>query len=324
MPDLFKQLPALYWRGVGPLPIANRQVSFEHDIIRHKFMYRDDELVESVGRKNWIFSYTLAFYEDISPGKHGYKNLYTKTFPEFLAACRNRDVGTLEDPMLGSYLVRCENFNVSTDVNRRDGESVEVRFIYSPNEAEIDEPLRDFSAVTQNAVNLDSDIRLTLAQLEKLGIKSQDIKTSLEAGKGSIDLLAFIAGAGNRAALYIDQIDAAFASYYSRITNVVDAYQRLAKRIPISRKPGEKIVFDPTYMPAIREAKRQIDAIRSVKGSVVLSAGKVVVTMKTKQDHTVSELAAEFGMTVTDFLALNSSIPKPMVPAGTWVRYVES
>lgn len=315
MTDLFKELPPLYWRGIGPLPVMNRRVSFEQDVVRHKFMYRDDELVESVGRKNWVFEYTLGFYEGIRPGRYGYENVYSQMFGRFVDACRDRSEGDLEDPILGTFPARCESLDATTDVNRRDGESVQVRFIHSPSLDAIEVPVADLPTIEQQGYDLDSQISRALSREDMRELQQFDAGAynALQDGKNSVDLLDFVAAVGNRAAVYGDQIDSLLAKYYNKVTNVVDALDRVNKRLN-----------SPRYMTTIREARRQLASIDALRDNPAAPSGKLVAYVTTTQDYTVNELAAWLESPLTEILFLNPDLPKPLVPAFTKVRYYKT
>lgn len=316
MTDLFKLLPPLYWRNIGPLPITSRRVSFEQDIVRHKYMYRDDEQIESVGRKNWTFEYTLGFYEGIRPGKHGYEKVFTQLMPQFIDACRDRSEGDLQDPILGTYQARCEAVDIVTDVNRRDGESVQVRFIYSPPMDAIEYPTTVWlPAVEEQGYSLDSQLSRALSRQDIKELQQFDAGTynALQEGKNAIGLLDFVAAVGNRAALYGDQIDSILAKYYGKITNVVDALNRVQQR-----------VRSPRYATTIREARRQLAAIDALRDNPAAPSGKLIAFVTTTQDYTVNELASWLESPVTEILFLNPDLPKPLVPAFTKVRYYKT
>lgn len=135
MTDVYKQLPRLSWRGIV-VPVASRSATFSHDNVSHKFVYRDNELVEALGARNWTFSYTIPMREDIVRGP--YLNLFTRTMPEFILACRDRTPGDLEDPVLGVFRARCTSLAGTSDVTRRDGDDLQVEFIHAPEIDDID------------------------------------------------------------------------------------------------------------------------------------------------------------------------------------------
>ena len=298
MTDVFKNLPLLTWRGIE-VPVLERNVSFEQEIARHKYVYRDNEYLESLGRHNWRFEYTIPFREDITKGP--YKNLYVATFSTFLQACRDRSEGELQDPVLGTYTVRCESVSVRTDVNRRDGEDLQVAFVESPS-------VDDIEATGATASGLPG----AKQQARNLGDQLSRIPAeAVEEFKQGIDVLDQITGIGARALAYVDQIDAAFAKYEAKIDKLVGVLE----------DAGE-LISSPENMPLIRSALRLKDTVQRAQFKSA-TMGKTIVSEVTTSDSTVTSLANYYKMTVADFLLINTKLPMPLVPAGTLVFYFQ-
>lgn len=298
MTDVFKNLPLLTWRGIE-VPVLERNVSFEQEIARHKYVYRDNEYLESLGRHNWRFEYTIPFREDITKGR--YKHLYVATFSTFLQACRDRSEGELQDPVLGKYTVRCESVSVRTDVNRRDGEDLQVAFVESPS-------VDDFEATGATASGLPG----AKQQARNLGDQLSRIPAeAVEEFKKGIDVLDQITGIGARALAYVDQIDAAFAKYEAKIDKLVGVLEDAGDRIS-----------SPENMPLIRSALRLKDTVQRAQFKSA-TMGKTIVSEVTTSDSTVTSLANYYKMTVADFLLINTKLPMPLVPAGSLVFYFQ-
>ena len=281
MTDIFKDLPRLKWRNIE-MPVAERRVSFEQELARHKYAYRDNELVESLGCHNWRFEYTIPFREDIDKGP--YRNLYVETFSTFLQACRDRSEGVLDDPVLGLYKARVESLSIQTDINRRDGEDVQVVFVHSP---ALDEA-GDLSETTAS--------RLPGRQIvEELGV----------------DIFDQIARIGTKVSVYANRIDATLAAYESKIDKVIDKFIAL-----------NELKNNPQNMPIIRSALRAKDAVERARFLSVTS-GETIVSRVIDRDTTVNLLASGLGMTLSDFLLLNANLPTPLVPSGATVFYFQ-
>jgi len=298
MTDVFKDLPRLTWRGIQ-VPVLERNVSFEQEIARHKYVYRDNEYLESLGRQNWRFEYTIPFREDITKGP--YKNLYVATFSTFLQACRDRSEGELQDPVLGTYTVRCESVSVRTDVNRRDGEDLQVAFVESPS-------VDDIEATGATASGLPG----AKQQARNLGDQLSRIPAeAVEEFKKGIDVLDQITGIGARALAYVDQIDAAFAKYEAKIDKLVGVLEDTQERLS-----------SPENMPLIRSALRLKDTVQRAQFKSA-TMGAAIVSAVTTSDSTVAALANYYKMAVADFLLINTKLPMPLVPAGTLVFYFQ-
>jgi len=300
MTDVFKDLPRLTWRGIQ-VPVLERNVSFEQELARHKYVYRDNEYLESLGRHNWRFEYTIPFREDITKGP--YKNLYVATFSTFLQACRDRSEGELQDPVLGTYTARCESVSVRTDVNRRDGEDMQVVFVDSPSVDDIEAT----GATASGLVGATAQARNLGDQIARLPIPPSAINDF----RNSIDILDQIAGIGARAVAYVDQIDAAFAKYEAKIDKLVGVLEDTQERLS-----------SPENMPLIRSALRLKDTVQRAQFKSA-TMGAAIVSAVTTSDSTVAVLASSYQMAVSDFLLINTRLPMPLVPAGSLVFYFQ-
>jgi len=132
MTDILARLTIASWRGLG-FPCAGRQYGFRQEFARHRYVFRDDELIDSLGRENPTYSFTIPAREDLAKGP--WTNWFTTAYPDFLRACLDRSVGTLVDPVHGELQAKCASLSETLDVNRRDGVDVQVEFVYAPEEA---------------------------------------------------------------------------------------------------------------------------------------------------------------------------------------------
>lgn len=298
MTDIFKDLPRLSWRGLE-VPVAERSVSFDQELVRHKFAYRDDELLESLGRHNWKFEYTIPFREDIAKGP--YKNLYVAAFTPFLQACRDRSEGELVDPMLGVYTARVESVSIQTDVDKRDGEDVHVVFVHSP---ALDDTEKTKYKMTGR---LGAEITQRFGEIETVfNPADAEIIDGLD-----MDIFSVIGRIGSQVSVFANRIDNTLASYESKIDRVIDRFVAL-----------NDLLNNPQNMPVIRSALRAKDAVARARFQSFTS-GKTITTLKTDRDWTPASLALYIGMTLNDLLKLNANLPQPTVPSGTTVFYFQ-
>jgi len=280
-----------------------RRVSFEHEHVRHKYVFRDNELVEALGHKNWTFEYTIPFREDINKGD--FRQLYVSDFPDFLRACRDRSEGELVDPILGTFNARCAQVDIETDVNKRDGEDVRVVFIHSP-AAEDTNELEGVLGGVQGAVShgrqLDEEVaNITNAQLAALGLT-----TTPDTG---VNLLDAISGVGQQIISQTNRLAARFDQVAFKVNKIVDTVDKL-----------NELVSNPQASPVTRSARRLADSVHRLNNAV-LAPGKKLITFTVRQDTPIGTLASQFGMSAQAFLALNPTVPMPNVPAGTKIRH---
>jgi len=304
--DVFRDLPRLSWRGIE-VPVAARNVSFSQDVVRHKYAYSDGELVESLGRRNWRFQYTVPFRQDITKGP--YRNLFIETYPAFLRACRDRTAGEMVDPVLGTFMVRCEQVETTSDVNKRDGDDVQVVFVHSPDLGDIDQfgaPLAGLDTAVQEGKTLNSQVaKITNAELERLRLGQFDGVT--EELVGGLDALDQIAGLGAQLTAYVDRVEATIAKYEHKVNKIADVLAQIDKKL-----------LNPVNAPIIRTALRQIDTLNRFNP---LADFRLIATTTVAQDITATALAAQLGLTVQELITLNANLPLPLIPAGTTVRF---
>ncbi len=134
MTDILKQLRPTKFRGVEFPAAGTREFGFSQEQAQHRFVFRDQQLIESLGRQNPTYRFTIPFREDLAIGP--WRNLFTEVYPRFLAACQDRSAGILVDPVHGSVRVKCVSFAETLDANKRDGVDVAVDFVFSPESAD--------------------------------------------------------------------------------------------------------------------------------------------------------------------------------------------
>jgi prophage DNA circulation protein len=175
--DILKQLRPASFRGIGFPAAGTRDFGFAQEQAQHRFVFRDEQLIESLGRQNPTFRFSIPFREDIALGP--WKNLFTEVYPRFLAACQDRTAGILVDPIHGNVRVKCVSFSESLDATRRDGVDVAVDFVFAPEST--DDVASQFQQVAttlegaavqavrfdQAALNLSPETRAQLADFQR-------------------------------------------------------------------------------------------------------------------------------------------------------------
>ena len=308
--DVLLQLPTFSWRGIE-CPITSRQANFSQSHAPQTFSYRDNAVIESLGAQNFQFSYTIPFRQDIAKGP--YKNLFVDVFPKFLAACRKRSPGTLNDPVLGEFRAKCVSMSTSLDVNKRDGVDVDVQFIQAPAIDEVDALPAKIEGITDlddMAGVLDANVDradFTQSEIEGTTGEIQTSNRQEEPPEAYQDLLGQLDGFGRQIERFGNKIDAG-------LSNVAFKLEKMEETI--------SVLQNPKNWPLQRSSRRLRGAIANVALTVAYP-GKKVLRHLVPFDISVSSLASNLGMDTGAFLALNPTVAiNPMVPAGTEVSYL--
>lgn len=295
MPDVLKGLPKFKWRGIT-VPLLSCKGSFEQDDVIHKFEFRDKELLESQGVKNWRFTYTIPFREEIT--KAPYSKLFSSVLPDFVLACRDRTPGPLYDPILGSFRAKVANFSLDTDVQKRDGSDVTVDFIEAPDIGEID----DFVSVHDVTDKVDSRTIDT-------AVKAVDWK-QVEPPAATTDALDALDGFLRQVQASGNRYNAALASYTFKLAKVEESAAQL---------------LDPKQWPLITAARRArydslVQALATEPGGSKSRIGKRITN-----GGPISSVAQSVHMSTEGFIALNQELARlPLVPQGTEIRFIRA
>jgi hypothetical protein len=292
--DVLKDLQRLTWRGIS-VPVTARTVNFSHDDVRHKFEFRDGQIVESTGVQNYTFRYTVPFRQGIRRGQ--YANLFTDVLPRFIVACRNRSADTLIDPVLGSFRARVLTFSDETDVNRRDGDDVTVEFIEAP-------LLNDSAVENENANAVKSQALVLDTEVEKVDWEQ------VESPEPTVNPLSAVAGLGRQIERQGLKLSAALEDTAYRAEQVTDAIDALEDPEAWTIRRSSRRLRDSS----LQMAKRAQDPLGNVK------------TVTQNYGATLADVASNFGMTLSELLQLNPALARaPFVAANTAIQvYVRS
>lgn len=292
MPDIFKSLQRLSWRGIE-LPITSRRCERAHDVVRHPLVYSNGELLEDTGSKNWIFTYTIPFRESIASGP--YKQLYTRVLIEkFIPAYADCTRGPLIDPAYGPFTCKPISYVSETDVDKRDGEDITVVFEEAPEqdkESELTSTLSNTWAASE-AGALDEAI-IAIPQAPELDLPK--LKNPLDA----------IAGVLSQARNYVDQIAATMDDVSSRCERIESEIDKLE---------------DVRNSPIVRSVKRLHRNVERIKERASNPLGSIVAFVASV-DTTLSVVAGKHGMSLQQLLDINPHAPM-LVKAGTSVRVI--
>lgn len=301
MTDVFKELSHFSWRG-QKYPLTARSASFQQEDVRHRFQFKDGEWIEATGTKNWTFSYTIPFREDIATGP--YRNLFTRSFAAFVRDCRNRAIGELFDPVLGRFNARCVSFSDSSDVNKRDGDDVQVEFIHTPDfdDVESTESISNTGGV-YNVQGLTSDAEQLDQEVTKVNWEQEEPPQPL------VNPISAISGIGRQVEQQGNKYSAALDDTASRAEELDNTIDRLE---------------NPQVWPLKRSARRTRDSAILLKERSKDPQRKVVQVVQ-RYASTISEVAAQLGMTVQELLQINPLLARsPQIQAGTPVNAYQS
>lgn len=295
MTDVLAQLQVASWRLIE-FPVSRREYGFRHEQARHKILFKDDALIESLGRENPTYSYTIPFREDIAKGP--YRNLFTRTYPDFLEACLDRTRGVLEDPIHGAVQAKCVSLRESVDPERNDGIDVEVEFIFAPDESsavDLTTALDSLEGARNSAGLFDEDVRRIDWQ--------QEIPP-----EPTLDPFDAISSVGNQLEVAAGKVSAKMSDVANRAEKAVATIDRLK---------------NPNLAPT-RVAARRLQAVatRLAEQGVGHERRKQIRATFTRQEYTLSSAAAALNNSVSELLDLNPSLARsPRIPVNTLIRY---
>lgn len=290
MTDVLQLLPRFSWRG-QVLPISARSVRFSHDDTDHTFQYRDGDIIERKGVKNWTFSYTIPFRQDMARGP--YKDLFTVELQKFIFACRDRTPDDLVDPVVGSFRAVCTTYEEETDPQKRDGTDVKVEFRHAPRQ-DVDQEYFD------GLSGLDAISNQTGALEEE--IKRVPWTPQVPSPEPATDPLSAISGFGHAIERQGNKMSAALDNVAYKAEQIEEQAARLE---------------DPRTFQLVRSSRRLQAAALKLKERIQNPERRILrVTLAYAKSS--SRIAADSGMTLAELLRLNPSIAgRPVVPPGT-------
>jgi len=305
MTDVLRQLRKASWRGIE-FPVMSRDFGFSHDQERHRFLFRDEQLIESLGRENPTYRYSIPFREDLV--KAPWVNLFTVVYPDFLNACLDRSNGDLFDPVHGPVQVKCASLTERVDVNRRDGIDVDVEFLVSPDETldvDVAENLSTIegaqalgAALDRDATEIDPE---TQAEIDALNKGSE---------RGRLNPLDFATSVLNQVEANGNKIQAAFG-------DVVFRAEKLDESLGRTR--------DPNVQPMRANARRLALIARDLQRTAIggnEKKTKLIGVYTVPADTGVISLAGKLGNSPQDLIKLNPTIARrTTIESGEQIAY---
>jgi hypothetical protein len=315
MTDILRQLQrAAFGRGRDDggsgqieFPVSQREFGFTQEQAAHRFIFRDNELIESLGRRNPTWRYTIPFREDITIG--GWEHLFVDVYPDFLAACQDRSRGVLTDPVHGSKPAKCVSLREILDVNKRDGIDVEVEFIYAPRETDFSQDLgsviRTLQGYASYARRFDNELAAAVGTARDAAGNVRSLQDLQPAGPVMSPLDA-ISAVGGQVLLAQSKVDAALADSAFRLEKSVETLDRLQ---------------NPSFASTRTQARRLQAAALDLEERVDVTGARPLARIQTTEDIAVAALAKKLGVTLEQLLSWNHWMSKsPMVKANSNVR----
>ena len=297
MTDILKQLSPASWRGIA-FPVSSREYGFRQEHGEHHFIFRDNELIESLGRKSPTYSYTIPFREDIVIGT--WANLFTSVYPEFLQACLDRTEGILEDPVHGAVQVKVASLRETVDVNRRDGVDVQVEFVIAPDLEDIQGELGTVIVTLQGA---EGQAGLFDQEASKVDWQQEP------SPEPSNDIFDTVSSVGDQLTNVGNKVTANMANLAQKMEGAEQSIDNLK---------------NPKLAPMRQQARRVRDAAEQLQNTTQAPVNTTAY-FETANEIGVIALAGTLKMAVKDFLALNPALAsKRVVPRGVRVKYTES
>lgn len=294
MTDVLVQMQRTAWRFIE-FPITSRKYGFQQEQAKHRYIFRDQQLIESLGAENPTYRYAIPFREDISKGP--YKNLFTSVYPDFLDACIDRTRGVLSDPVHGEVFVKCVSLAEDLDVNKRDGIDVEVEYIISPLESELSQDLTTQIKTLQGTAD---DARRFDADIAKINWQQQPPPPA------TVSPLDFISGIGGQLEVAGGKVTSALADYSFRLEKTVDTIDRLK---------------DPNLAPTRQQARRLQAAVLDLEDRVDITGVHPIARTTSVVNRSFSATAALLGMSLQEFARLNPQFARqPFIKAGSVIR----
>lgn len=307
MTDILKQLQRPSWREIE-FPISAREYGFQQDQAKHRYVFKDNQLIESLGRENPTWRYTIPFREDITIG--GWEHLFVDVYPDFLAACQDRSRGVLTDPVHGSRPAKCVSLREIMDVGgRRDGLDVEVEFIYAPSETDFENNLGAFIRTLQGyasyARRFDNELAAAVGTARDSAGNDRNLQ-DLQPPPPTVSPLDAVSAVGGQALLVQGKVDAALADSAFRLEKSVATIDR---------------INNPSLASTRTQARRLQGAALDLEDRVDVTGTKPLRKITTSANITVAALAGKLVVPLELLLKWNPFLSRsPLVKANTEIR----
>lgn len=296
--EQFSQLPHGSWRGTI-FPILERSVRFAHEGTDHQIIYRNGVAVEMTGAGARVLTYTVPFREGVTRGPYGH--MFTGVLLRFWKSYYDdKSPGPLYDPIYGELTCVPQEWDESTDVNKRDGVDVRVSF-------KVDSPPDGTTEPAPASLDsLESDTRRLDTQVQAV-----DWPVQVNSPHTTGDIFSQIAGVIQQGNFAVNRLKGKLSEVTMRIKEVEDA----AVEAEAQTTSGAGF---------LRQEARKI-RLKSMRVEMYPSgqSANTVVKRARNANSTVFVEAQRAGMTLQDFLNLNPDLARvTVIHAGTpfWIR----
>lgn len=297
MTNVLKQLQRPSWREIE-FPVSHRDYGFRQAQASHRFIFVDNQLIESLGRDSPTYRYTIPFREDVTGG--GWTNLFTVVYPDFLAACQDRSRGVLTDPLHGSLPAKCVSLAEILDINRTDGIEVEAEFIHAPTETDfvnnLGTVIRTLEGAKAYAMRFDAQVAAVDFPIR-------------EAPEPTVNPLDLPATLSSQADVASNRVTAAFGDSALRAERAAASIDRLR---------------NPSLAPQAQQARRLQESLLALEDRIDPTGARPLRKVTTTSGRTVSALARLLNIPLRELLRLNPALSRPentpFVKAGIQVR----
>jgi hypothetical protein len=309
--DIFRSFQECSWRDIAFPVVGDRQFGFQHEHEEHRFIFKDVQLIESLGRRNPTWSYEIPFREGVARGR--WKNLFTEVYPKFLAACYDRTAGTLVDYVHGPKRVKCTQLRESLSrQSGADGVSVTAEFVLAPLDSETDlgQGVENLQGAQEAASSLDRNLDSGNLSPET---RAQLAELNRDPGRGKTNIFDVPHLVGSAVLRDRQRITAQMQDVTFRLNRTVDTLDAAADpSLAQERQAARSLAL---------AAFRFADDPRARAVSVIGGGRKPNNIRTVESDTTVSALAAKYSVPMSAFLILNPSLASsPRVKRGTKIR----
>lgn len=291
------------WRGIE-FPIYSVQTKLEQNLVQHKYPDRDGAHVESTGRDPIRVSVKAIFYNGTSRGKGeswAFGDLYPGVFDRFIAACKNRRVGTLQHPIHGEFDAKCVSASYDLTADRRDGVMVDVEWIETIKQVN-DPASQDRPDPSTAAAAVDDELsRAPLPFINALppALKTFSFLDALNSIKAFIDTASLI---GQKALAQINHV-------IYHINNLLFSIDNANTCLLAALKQKVQLL-----KAAVHQLKSQVQNT----SALLFGYSNYLLT----RDMTMGQLVSLLSNDVVTLIKLNMKVAaKPIIPAGTTIRY---
>ncbi len=297
-----KSLLECKWKDMS-FPITNLHTELKQDVVEHKYPDRDGAHVESTGRSPLKITCQALFYNNVSRGKGetwNFGTMFPTSYIQFIELCKDRSVGTLQHPFLGSFDAKLVSMVTELDAMRRDGVIVNLEWVETIKIETFDEnTISIATTVISDAQEVEDafadlpDVADVSALKKEKGISFLDAIDSLKAFIDSTTLI------GLKALAQIDKI-----MYH--INNLMFSIERI-----------DNVLF--------ANLKSKLQALKAALNDTKAFLNKKLGEIRfyiVPRDTTMGQLSAKLNNKIVDLIKLNPTIcTKPTIKAFTPVKY---